>query len=227
MQPIARRFLAAPLFAGLAAHALALGAQAPKPAACPRTSKADLVLQLPSLGEVKVWTYEVPGDHPRGVAVLCDSQRHLLRKVTLPQGALGAIQPRKYDVPGWSSPVLAIASTWPRADGIAVDVVLLMVDGGQLKEVLPKRHLDFADALCLGTASESHLSVDLIESVTGNQCYMCWPKRFQVTTYEWNGSDLARQSKRTTRRRHKDWRAAIRELKMRCPAEVLQATAQQ
>jgi hypothetical protein len=140
----------------------------------------------------------------------------------------GDVEARKYHFPGWPSPVLAITSGWPRADGITVDAVLLTVSQGQLKEVLPKRRLDFGDALCLGTISpDSQPSVSLFESVTGNQCFMCWPKRFQVTTYSWNGSDLIRQSMRTTRHKHKDYRSAVRELKMSCPEEVLQATVQQ
>ncbi|HEV7505142.1 MAG TPA: hypothetical protein VGS07_09540 [Thermoanaerobaculia bacterium] len=217
----------ATLFAGLAVSAQATFAENSKPA-CPRKSKADLVFQLPSLGELKLWTYVVPTGYPRGIAVLCDSQGRLLRKVTIPQGMPGDIKARKYDVPGWPSPVLAIASSWPRADGITIDAVLLTLSSlGQLKEVLPRRHLDFADALCLGTTSDSRPSVDLLESVTGNQCFMCWPKRFQVTTYLWNRSDLTRQSMRTTRHKHKDYRSAVRELKMTCPVEVLQATAQQ
>jgi hypothetical protein len=145
--------------------------------------------------------------------------------VKIPQGTPGDIEARKYDVPGWPSAVLVIVSIWPRADGIALDPVLLTVAGGQLRELFPKLHLDSADALCLGADSDSRLSVDIIESVTGNQCFMCWPKRFQVTTYGWNGSDLIRQSTRTTRRKHKDWESALRELKMSCPEEVLQATA--
>ncbi|HSS48372.1 MAG TPA: hypothetical protein VLX28_05445 [Thermoanaerobaculia bacterium] len=222
MRRIARRILAAALFAGLAASCSEVFARTSKPAVCPQTSAPALVIQLPPVGELKVKNYDVPTH--RGVAVLCDSQGHLLRKMETPEGMPGSIKAHKYDVPGWPSPVLVLVSIRPRGDGITLDAVLLTVSGGQLKE-LPELHLDAADALCLGTASDSHPAVDILESVTGLQCFMCWPKRFQLTTYSWNGSDLIRQSRRTTRNKHKDWRSALRELKMSCPAEVLQGTA--
>ena len=150
MQSAGRRLLTAVFLAGLAAGASAAIASDARPARCPRTSKADFVVQLPPLGEVKVWTYLEPEGEPWGAAVLCDRRGHLLRKLKFLQGAPGDINARQYDVPGWPAPVLAIASTWPRADGITVDEVLMTVSEGRLKEVLPNRPLDFADALCLG-----------------------------------------------------------------------------
>lgn len=224
MRRIERRFLVAALLAGLAISPPLLAGNSKR--ACPKISNPDLVLQFPPVGKLTTRNYEQPTHH--GVAILCDDHGRLLRRLETPEGVPGSVAARKYDVPGWVSPVLVVTSDRARADGVSVEPMFLTVFEGRLKELLPKLSLDFADAVCLGTAStatDSRPSVTIIESVTGNECFMCWPKRFRVTTYTWNGSKLIRQSKQMTHRKHKDWRSALGELKLSCPAEVLQATA--
>jgi len=206
----------------LALLMLALTAASPA-AGCPVHGKPALTVQRSPARTVRVWTSVRGGDEPMGVALLCDDRGRRLDRIEMPQANAGEVTARTVSLPGWPSPVVALVSTYSRADGISADPILWTTSHGRPRTILD-RHLDWSEALCIGRLSPSSpAALAVIEFLSAGECHPCWPKLYRAKLYAWRGNALRLLSTRTTRRRHPDWRSALRELCLACPQEILHA----
>lgn len=195
-----------------------------RPAArCPAHGKPALTVRMSPAETVRMWTSVRGGEEPMGIATLCDERGHLLDRIEMPQANAGEVTARAVSLPGLPAPVLALVSSYPRADGISADPLLLAMSHGRLRTILD-RHMDWGEALCIGRPSPgSPTALAVVEFLVAGECIPCWPKLYRAKLYAWRRGALRLTSMRTTRRRHPDWQSALRELRLICPEEVLHA----
>jgi hypothetical protein len=155
--------------------------------------------------------------------VFKSDSRHILGDFTLGfYGFAAQVKLRIREVSGLTDPLVLAVFTAPGADGERIETALFAIREGRVVPLLPLvLNLEMEDALCLREASGSKAaSVVAIRSFTGDQCFVCWPKLYQASSFEWDGRQFKYSSDRRTRAKYDSWKPAAKELGLACTDEV-------
>jgi hypothetical protein len=195
-------------------------------AAGPAVPAADFAFDAPGVGKVSVDVSTAARRDDRLAEVrFRDEQGTELLVMRFRQFGPGRVTFQKYVGDGFPSPVVFVASSFARADGVSADLVAVGVVDGGLRKLFVFSDRDANDAACVSPTSAVYpATVVLAQFVDGEYGFASWPKRFRVSTYRWQDHALKTISTQQTQRLHPDWSSALAEVGASCDKEVLEST---